>query len=228
MMCISSSAVVLQPADLGKAYGLAGKIMLRRARPRAGASRSGSTAGPHVVGIDDGPFEKDQPDPAPVVAVMMEGAAIVEAIAVGAFPVDGDAATAFLGSWITEFRFYRAMQAVILGGITIAGLGVIDVAELAQAIARPVLVVTRRRPSDSELARALRSAGLHDRLPLLKRSPPATRVGEGLYLAPAGIDPARAVRLLTATIGKSRLPEPLRVAHLVARALVMGESRGRV
>jgi endonuclease V-like protein UPF0215 family len=31
-----------------------------------------------------------------------------------------------------------------------------------------------------------------------------------------------------ATIAKSRLPEPLRLAHLIGQAIVLGESRGRV
>jgi len=29
-------------------------------------------------------------------------------------------------------------------------------------------------------------------------------------------------------VGKAQLPEPLRIAHLVGRAIVFGESRGRV
>ena len=34
--------------------------------------------------------------------------------------------------------------------------------------------------------------------------------------------------LARATLGKAQLPEPLRIAHLIAAALVSGESRGRV
>jgi len=53
-------------------------------------------------------------------------------------------------------------------------------------------------------------------------------VAAGLYLAAAGVAPAEAAELVRRTVGKSRLPEPLRIAHLVAAALVSGESRGRV
>jgi endonuclease V-like protein UPF0215 family len=53
-------------------------------------------------------------------------------------------------------------------------------------------------------------------------------MAEGLYVAHAGIEAEDATRLLLGTLGKSRLPEALRVAHLVGRAVVMGESRGRV
>ena len=34
--------------------------------------------------------------------------------------------------------------------------------------------------------------------------------------------------LALATLGKAHLPEPLRVAHLIGQAMVLGQSRGRV
>ena len=53
-------------------------------------------------------------------------------------------------------------------------------------------------------------------------------VGEGLYLAHAGASRAEAERLVLSCLAKSRLPEPLRVAHLIGQAIVLRESRGRV
>ena len=44
----------------------------------------------------------------------------------------------------------------------------------------------------------------------------------------AGIAREPALELLSASSSKSNFPEPLRVAHLLAAALVRGESRGRV
>ena len=55
---------------------------------------------PHVLGIDDAPFDKKQSRPVPVVAVLMEGHDLVEGIALGEFPVDGPDATSFLSDWI--------------------------------------------------------------------------------------------------------------------------------
>lgn len=183
---------------------------------------------PHVLGIDDGPFVKGQLEPVPIVAVMMEGADLVESVAVTRFPVDGDDATGFLGDWIGGLRTRSTLQAVILGGITIAGLGIVDVRALSAQLALPVLVVNRREPTSQDLEHALRSAGLADRAEALHATPPAERVQDGLYLAHAGTDPERAKALTCATLGKAQLPEPLRIAHLIAAALMSGESRGRV
>jgi uncharacterized protein len=183
---------------------------------------------PHTLGIDDAPFEKRQSGPVPLIAVAMEGHAVIESIAMGEFPVDGDGATDHLAGWIAGLRARPMLQAVILGGITIAGLGIVDVTGLAERLGTAVLVVTRHNPERSEVAAALRAAGLHERIALLERIPRAYGAGEGLYLAHAGTSRVEAERLLTATLGKSRLPEPLRVAHLIGQAMVLRESRGRV
>jgi endonuclease V-like protein UPF0215 family len=186
------------------------------------------TPRPHTLGVDDAPFDKRQAGHVPLIAVAMEGHDVVESVALGEFLVDGDGATEYLASWIAGLRTRPMLQAVILGGITIAGLGIVDVTALAQRLTLPVLVVTRHNPARSELADALRAAGLHDRLAILEQIPRAYGVGEGLYLAHAGATRVEAERLLMATLGKSRLPEPLRLAHLVGQAIVLKESRGRV
>jgi uncharacterized protein len=183
---------------------------------------------PHILGLDDAPFGKGQAGPVPIVGVVMEGADRIESIAIGAFPVDGEGATEYLAGWIGGLRARPTLQAVVLGGITIAGLGIVEVTELAEQLALPVLVVTRRNPAGSELAEALRAAGLPHRLALVERIPRAFGVREGLYLAHAGVSRVEAERLVIGALAKSRLPEPLRVAHLIGQAIVLGETRGRV
>jgi uncharacterized protein len=199
-----------------------------------------------VLGVDDAPFDKRQTSPVPIIGVAMEGNDLIESIALGEFRVDGDGATEYLATWIAGLRARPMLQAVILGGITIAGLGIIDTAALAERLGLAVLVVTRNNPARSELDSALRAAGLIDRLSLLERVPRAYGIGDepapshraresapshrarGLYLAHAGVTRVEAERLLTATLGKAKLPEPLRVAHLIGQAIVLRESRGRV
>jgi endonuclease V-like protein UPF0215 family len=183
---------------------------------------------PHVLGIDDAPFEKGQSQPVPIIGVMMEGVGVVESVAKTEFSVDGEGATEFLFDWVTGLRSYASLQGIVVGGITIAGLGVVDIEELARRTERPILVVTRRRPTNALLARALQAAGYEERIAVVERSPRASRISDGLYVAHAGTDPASAARMVRAIVGKAQIPEPLRIAHLVGRAIVIGESRGRV
>jgi endonuclease V-like protein UPF0215 family len=188
----------------------------------------GGPSRPHTLGVDDAPFDKRQPGRVPIVAVAMEGHDITEAVAIGEFPVDGEGATDYLAAWIGGLRTRPMLQAVILGGITIAGLGIVDVTALSERLALPVLVVTRHNPAGSDLADALRAAGLSHRLEILDRIPRAFGIADGLYLAHAGAPRVEAERLALATLGKAHLPEPLRVARLIGQAIVLGHSRGRV
>jgi hypothetical protein len=109
---------------------------------------------PHVLGIDDGPFVKHVTETALIVGVMMEGADLVEAVATCEFPVDGAEVTAFLGSWIEGLRFRPTLQCVLLGGITIAGLCVVDIEQLSARLGLPVVVTNRKLPSNAPLMRA--------------------------------------------------------------------------
>lgn len=180
-----------------------------------------------MLGVDDGPFEKGQTRPVPAVAVMMECPQLLESVALRELTVDGEGVTDHLVDWISGLRCYPTLQAVVLGGITLAGLSLVDVHALAAGLDRPVLVVNRRDPAESRLTAALTAAGLQHRLPILERSPKAVQVDPGLYLAWAGTGHRQAEDLLRASLGKARIPEPLRIAHIIARALVTGESRGR-
>ena len=80
---------------------------------------------PHLLGIDDGPVTIRSDAPAVVVGVVMEGHDLVEAVAVTRFPVDGADATGFLADWVRALRARPGLQGIVLGGITIAGLGVV-------------------------------------------------------------------------------------------------------
>jgi endonuclease V-like protein UPF0215 family len=183
---------------------------------------------PHVLGVDDGPFVVGANAEAPIVGVMTEGPDLVEAIAMTRFPVDGEDATAFLASWITGLRLHPALQAIVLGGITIAGLGVVDLGALAERTALPVIAVSRRDPREHRVADALRAAGLDHRIAILERTPTAFVGPSGLHCAASGTTIDRATTLVAACLGKARVPEPLRLAHMIGRALAEGESRGRV
>lgn len=184
-------------------------------------------ARPRLLGIDDGPFIKGVDVTTPLAAVFMEGADRIEGVALRRFPVDGADATAFLAGWIGELRFRPAAHGVVLGGITIAGLGLVDLPELASACGLPVIAVSRRDPAGHRVADALRAAGLAARLPMLERAPAAFAVDATLHAAVAGASHEHARALLLAARGKSALPEALRVAHLVAAAVARGSSRGR-
>ena len=151
----------------------------------------------------------------------------MEAVARTEFAVDGARATEFLTDWIAALRLRPSLQAVVLGGRTIAGLGLVDLEGLARALCVPVISVTRTSPSHERLEQALYAAGLPERVPLLATASEAARMEPGLYVCCAGVERHDAFELIRRSRSKSKLPEALRVAHLIAAALVRGQSHGR-
>jgi len=183
---------------------------------------------PHILGIDDAPFNKKQPYEVPLVAVMMEGAILVEGVTIHSFDVDGENVTGFLADWIRKMRWFETLQGVVFGGITIAGLGIIDLRELSKLLNLPVIAVNRKPTVDDELINALRSGGYENRISIVEQTPQSIKVKEGVFISFAGTDVHEARNLVTNSLQKALVPEAVRIAHLIGAALVNGESKGRV
>ena len=181
----------------------------------------------HILGIDDSPLDKYKDDTVLVVGVVMAGSNLVEGILSNRLPIDGPAASEVLANWVNQSRFHPILKAIFLDGITIAGLSVIDLPLLAELTSIPVIATTRKIPCSEDLKNALQSAGYPERIPLLEKAGPAHEHGK-IYFECAGIEPTDARKLLTDQSGRSLVPESVRLAHLIASGMVLGESRGRV
>jgi endonuclease V-like protein UPF0215 family len=180
----------------------------------------------NVAGFDDGPFDRASRGD-----VILAGAICartrLDGVLLGRVRKDGVNATSRIAALIRDSPFDRHAQAVLLNGITVGGFNVIDIAALADQLARPVLVVTRRPPRLALIRRALQVVpGGARKWALIERAGPMEPLG-GVYVQRAGLSSAEARALLDATTAQGKLPEPLRLAHLIAGALVSGVSHGR-
>ena len=68
---------------------------------------------PHLLGIDDGPFDKSRDERVPVVGVLMEGQDLVEAVALTDFPMDGEDPAEFLADWVAGLRFASGLHGIV-------------------------------------------------------------------------------------------------------------------
>lgn len=180
----------------------------------------------HVLSIDDGPFEKFVDRDALIVGVVTAGKDLVEGVLTTRLPIDVEEATERLSEWVNGSRFRPVLRAIILNGITIAGLSVIDLPKLSRLTGLPVISVNRRPPENEDLANALRTAGFPGRIPLLDRAGPSHPFGP-VHLSAVGMDLEGAKGILRAEAGRSHLPEGIRLAHIIAQGIVLGESKGR-
>jgi endonuclease V-like protein UPF0215 family len=181
----------------------------------------------HVVGFDDAPFARDYRGDVPVVGAVFAGLRL-EGVLLGRVRRDGANATERLARLITGSKFARQLQLVLLQGIALAGFNVVDIHALSAITRLPVLVVVRKAPRLERVRRALgRVRGGARKWQLIARLGPAEPVA-GVYVQRVGLAMTEAERVIKRLAVNGNVPEPLRTAHLIAGAIVTGQSRGRV
>ncbi|MBN1655183.1 MAG: DUF99 family protein [Deltaproteobacteria bacterium] len=180
----------------------------------------------NVIGIDDAPFERSYRGDVMVVGAVFSRTRL-DGVVRAYVRRDGVNATRRIVEMVEGHQFREHIRAVLLQGIAVAGFNVVDIHELCRSLKRPVLVVTRRRPDLDAVRRALleRTPGGSRKWKLIERAGLMEPVGK-LYVQRAGLSLAEAAAMLKVTTLHGLLPEPLRVAHLIAGGIATGASRG--
>jgi endonuclease V-like protein UPF0215 family len=188
---------------------------------------SGARVLTNVVGFDDGPFQRGRRG----ARVLLVGAVCartrLDGVISGRITQDGRNATATLAALVRGSQFDRHVRAVLLNGIAFGGFNVVDIHALAAALARPVLVIARRAPRLALIRDALARVPGGARKWRLIEQAGAMEPLRGVYVQRAGLSLGEARDLLAATTLHGNLPEPLRLAHLIAGGVTTGQSRGR-
>jgi hypothetical protein len=181
-----------------------------------------------VIGIDDGPFDPRHRGDVPVVGAVFSHLRL-EGVLTTRVRRDGANATERLAAMIRASRFAPQLQVVLLQGIALAGFNVIDLHRLHRGLGIPVLVVSRRAPDLEAIRRALldKVPGGRRKWRLIEAAGPMEAM-EGVYVQRAGLEAGEAAALVRRYAVHSRIPEPLRTAHLIAGGLAEGGSRQRV
>ncbi len=182
----------------------------------------------HVAGFDDAPFERSHRGDVAVVGTIFAGSRL-DGVLTGRVRRDGANAASIIARMLGASRFAAHLQLVMLQGIALAGFNVVDVFALHRAIGLPILVIARRRPDLDAIRDALlgRVRGGVRKWRIIERLGPMERCG-AVWAQRVAIGAADAASVVERFAVHSSIPEPLRVAHLVAGAMVRGESRGRV
>jgi endonuclease V-like protein UPF0215 family len=187
-------------------------------------------AKPHlrVIGVDDGPFTRRH-HYAPVVAVALSQPGTVEGVLATRVRVDGRDATDQVIALLGTTPHLAGARAILLDGISFGGFNLIDLDRLHRALGRPVISVTRRPPDFPAIRAALSKyfpKEFRARWRLVRRHQPfaAPTAGRPLWVAAVGATREQARLVVRRTTVVGYWPEPLRLAHMVARAIA---ERGR-
>ncbi len=182
------------------------------------------------LGIDDGPFHFGDVE-VPVVGVAVQAPAYIEGVLMTHARVDGRDATERILGMVRSSRYREGLRMVLLNGIAVGGFNVIDLDGLHHELGVPIVTVTRRAPDLDAIEGALRRKfdDWEARWALIKhhRIEEVTTRHTPLHVTYVGATRSEVVEALALTTVRGALPEPLRVAHLIAAANVKGESHGR-
>lgn len=181
----------------------------------------------HVIGVDDAPFSREHRGDVRIVGTAYSRLRL-EAVLSGQVRRDGSNATRSIATMILSSRYAEHTKMVMLQGIALAGFNVVDLHKLKELLNKPVLVVARKQPNYASIREALLSKvrGGAKKWALIEKAGAMEALG-GLYVQRAGLTLLEAEGVLKALCVHGHIPEPLRVAHLIAGGVTVGESRGR-
>ncbi len=184
-----------------------------------------------ILGVDDSPFKKSVDTDALIVGVVFRGANFLDGVLSTRIAVDGDDFTEKLSNMVLGTRHREQLQIVMLNGITFAGFNVADLPRIHELTGLPVISVVRKMPDFGGIKKTvfsssftLKAAG-EKKWRAIGRAGPLHPCGK-VFFQCAGIRPEDASALVAATSIHSGIPEPIRVAHLIAGGVASGESRG--
>jgi len=181
----------------------------------------------HLIGFDDAPFPPNHRGDVLLVGAVYAGPRL-EGVLSGKVRRDGVNATRTIVRLVSGSRYRDHLQAVLLQGITFAGFNVVDLAAAHEALQLPVITVSRRQPDMAAIRSALLQhvPGGQRKWGLIQKAGPIEAVA-GVYVQRAGISLRDTEALIQRSACNSKLPEPLRTAHLIAGGIAQGESRHR-
>jgi endonuclease V-like protein UPF0215 family len=176
-----------------------------------------------VIGFDDAPFERNRDRVVSIAGIICSGTRF-EGMVWGEVERDGLDATDTLCQLLLDSKFLPQLHLILLDGLGFGGFNLVDLPTLAARLQRPCVAVMRRYPNFTKIEAAL--SHLRDRelrLKLIQRAgtihhhPP-------FFFQVCGESPLIIASALNTLTDCGKVPEALRIAHLIGAAVKTGES----
>jgi hypothetical protein len=180
-----------------------------------------------VIGFDDGTFRFKGKDKTILVGVVMKGGSDVLGVVTRWIEIDGKDATDKMIDSINKSRF-KDLRVIMLKGITYAGFNIVNVKRLSEETELPVIIVIRKKPDIQAMKKALINHfdDAEERIKLLNEAGEIRELIPGkLYYQTVNLENEEAEEIIKITQRNSLIPEPLRLAHIIASAVMTGESK---
>jgi endonuclease V-like protein UPF0215 family len=170
----------------------------------------------NTIGFDDGPFAPVHRGDVDLIGTVFTGLRL-EGVLRTKVRRDGKNATDRIIAAIEGSRFCKHPQLILLQGIAVAGFNVVDIHDLNRRLEKPVMVISRHEPHLGAVREALLGSvpGGKRKWRLVESAGPPLKVGN-LWVQCAGCTCWDASSLIERLAVNGHMPEPLRMAHLIA------------
>jgi endonuclease V-like protein UPF0215 family len=187
-----------------------------------------------VIGFDDSPFkfsDKDSKKKLVVIGVVVRIPAYVEGVLKSEVTIDGNDATDVLTQMINGSHFKKQLKLIMLDGVAFGGFNVVDIHQVYKDTGIPIATITRDEPDFDAIELALKKhfKDWKKRLKVMERgkliSIPTKH--NPIYAKYKGILKKELEEIINLSTVRGVLPEPIRLAHVIASGVAKGESYGK-
>jgi len=189
-----------------------------------------------ILGIDDGPFDfrKDKGKKAIIIGVMFRGGSFMDGILKREIIIDGEDITQAIIDMLKKTR-HKDLRVIMLDGITYAGFNIVDIEKIFSETKLPVIAVVRKHPNFEKIKNALTHVkNFAEKWKLIEKAgkPKKVRVQSVdkrigyVYIQKCGLSLKDAKTIVKISTTHALIPEPIRLAHIIASGIVLGESHG--
>lgn len=180
----------------------------------------------NLIAFDDAPFARDYRGQVKVVGTIFANLRF-DGLLIGEIQKDGFDAAEKLTHLIAQSKYLDHIQLIMLQGITMGGFNVVDVYHLNAQLKTPVLIISRNQPDMSAIRDALFKSIPQGKKKweIIERLGPMEPV-ENVYVQRVGLSLEEARATIRHFTLYGNLPEPIRMAHLIATALTDHAKRG--
>ena len=184
-----------------------------------------------ILGFDDGAFVSRSGALVPVIGVIFRGGKFLDGALKTEVKVDGKDATEKIAKLINSTRHKQQLKVIMFDGITLGGFNIVDIKKLHEKIKLPIIIINRKIPNLKKVEKALRN--FKDFKERWRSILNAGEIKEcrikdkKVYYQSIGLEDKEVMEIINLSSTRSFIPEPLRVAHIIATAVVKGESSGR-
>jgi endonuclease V-like protein UPF0215 family len=183
-----------------------------------------------LLGIDDSPFSFSD-EFSTIIGVIMRGGSYIEGVLSRKIKVDGSNATNLCIDMVNKTRHKKQLRALLIDGIAFCGFNVIDIEKIFLETKIPVITITRDMPDLIKIKNALLKNFLdwRSRLDVIEKGilHKVKTNFNPIYIKYSGISLNEAKEIIKLSTIRGVIPEPIRIAHLIASGIIKGDSYGK-